>query len=122
MHKEVSDLQRVQIQLLDGGVDREPLGEHELGVDPVHGCHQWSQGVTGHIATNKAPGDDTPLTIAVNIARWGRPRQQAESADTRGGESCVCWAELTHIVTSRQNSVASKALLSFKQIVLTSNM
>ena len=43
MHKEVSDLQRVQIQLLDGGVDREPLGEHELGVDPVHGCQQWSQ-------------------------------------------------------------------------------
>ena len=88
MHKELSDLQRVQIQLLDGGVDREPLGEHELGVDPVHGCHQWSQGVTGHIATNKAPGDDTPLTIAVNIAsRWGRPRTTGESADTRGGES-----------------------------------
>ena len=43
MHKELSDLQRVQIQLLDGGVDREPLGEHELGVDPIHGCHQWSQ-------------------------------------------------------------------------------
>ena len=89
MHNELSDLQRVQIQLLDGGVDREPLGEHELGVDPVHGCHQWSQGVTGHIAsTNKAPGDDTPLTIAVNIARWGRPRTTGESADTRGGESC----------------------------------
>ena len=47
MHKELSDLQRVQIQLLDGGVDREPLGEHELGVDPVHGWHRWSQGVTG---------------------------------------------------------------------------
>ena len=53
MHKELSDLQRVQIQLLDGGVDREPLGEHELGVDPVHGCnlgvkggHRWSQVVT----------------------------------------------------------------------------
>ena len=120
MHKELSDLQRVQIQLLDGGVDREPLGEHELGVDPVHG---WHQGVTGHIATNKAPGDDTALTIAVNIAsRWGRPRTTGESADTGGGESCACWAELTHIVTSRQNSVASKALLSFKQIVLTSNM
>ena len=46
MHKELSDLQRVQIQLLDGGVDREPLGEHELGVDPVHGWHQWVTG--GH--------------------------------------------------------------------------
>ena len=34
----LSDLERVQIELLDGGVDREPLGEHELGVDPIHGC------------------------------------------------------------------------------------
>ena len=86
MHKEVSDLQRVQIQLLDGGVDREPLGEHELGVDPVHG---WHQGVTGHIATNKAPGDDTALTIAVNIARWGRPRQQARVRTQGAGKASV---------------------------------
>ena len=34
----LSDLERVKIELLDGGVDREPLGEHELGVDPIHGC------------------------------------------------------------------------------------
>ena len=124
MHKELSDLQRVQIQLLDGGVDREPLGEHELGVDPVHGCHTRTlpQGVTGHIATNKAPGDDTALTIAVNIARWGRPRTRGESGGHKGRGKLLCWAELTHIVTSRQNSVASKALLSFRQIILTSNM
>ena len=55
------------------------------GSQVVTGGHQ---GVTGHIATNKAPGDDTALTIAVNIAsRWGRPRTTGESADTRSGES-----------------------------------
>ena len=80
--------------------------------------------VTGghsHIATNKARGDDT-LHIRSKYSQVG-PAPDKRMADTRDGESCVCWAGLTHIVTSRQMpSVASKALLSFKQIILTSNM
>ena len=64
------------------------LESTNLGWIPSMAVTRGSQ-VTGHIATNKAPGDDTPLTIAVNIAsRWGRPRTTGESADTRGGESC----------------------------------
>ena len=81
--------------------------------------------VTGghsHIATNKARGDDT-LHIRSKYSQVG-PAPDKRMADTRDGESCVCWAGLTHIVTSRQMpSVASKALLlSFKLIFRTSNI